>query len=98
MLTFENRWGGLNPNLNIQGFEVAGADRVFHPAKAVEDWNSMAITVSSPEVNDIKAVRYSFRNFSPGTLKDMLGLPLIPFRTDDWDAKSDSGSKDQTKQ
>lgn len=98
VLTFENRWGGLNPNLNIQGFEVAGADRVFHPAKAVEDWNSMAITVSSPEVNDIKAVRYSFRNFSPGTLKDMLGLPLIPFRTDNWDAKSDSGSNDQTKQ
>ena len=85
VLTFDNKWGGLTPNLNLQGFEVAGEDRVFHPANASENWYTMEITVSSPEVKDIKAVRYCFRNFSPGTLKDMLGLPLIPFRTDNWD-------------
>lgn len=84
VLWFNNTTGGLNPNLNIGGFEVAGEDRVFHPAKAVEDWNNFSITVSSPEVSDVKAVRYCFRNFTPGTLKNMLGLPLVPFRTDNW--------------
>ena len=83
VLTFDNAYGGLNPNRDIEGFEVAGEDKVFHPAKAVEDWDKFTITVSSPEVSDIKAVRYCFRNFAPGKLKDMLGLPLVPFRTDD---------------
>lgn len=85
VLTFNNVYGGLNPNRNIEGFEVAGEDRVFHPAKAVEDWDKFTITVSSPEVSDIKAVRYCFRNFACGKLKDMLGLPLVPFRTDNWE-------------
>lgn len=86
VLTFSNTTGGLNPNLNIKGFEVAGDDRVFHPAEAVEDWNNYTITVSSPEVSDIKSVRYCFRNFAIGSLKDMKGLPLVPFRTDSWEA------------
>ena len=85
VLTFDNAYGGLNPNRDIEGFEVAGEDKGFHPAKAVEDWDKFTITVSSPEVSDIKAVRYCFRNFAPGKLKDMLGLPLVPFRTDDWE-------------
>ena len=85
VLTFDNAYGGLNPNRDIEGFEVAGEDKVFHPAKAVEDWDKFTITVSSPEVCDIKAVRYCFRNFAPGKLKDMLGLPLVPFRTDNWE-------------
>lgn len=84
VLSFDNATGGLNPNLNLKGFEVAGADRVFHPATATEDWNNYTITVSSPEVPQVEAVRYCFRNFSPGTLKDMYGLPLVPFRTDSW--------------
>lgn len=85
VLTFNNAYGGLNPNRDIQGFEVAGEDRVFHPATAVEDWNTFTITVSSPEVSDIKSVRYCFKNFAIGTLRDMLGLPLVPFRTDNWE-------------
>lgn len=84
VLTFSNRYGGLNPNLDLKGFEVAGDDRVFHPATATEDWNTYKVTVSSPEVADIKAVRYCFKNFAPGTLHDMMGMPLIPFRTDSW--------------
>ena len=85
VISFKNPWSGLNPNLNLQGFEVAGEDRVFHPATATEDWNTYKVTVTSPEVKDIKSVRYCFRNFAPGTLKNMYGLPLVPFRTDDWD-------------
>lgn len=93
VLTFDNRYGGLNPNLDLKGFEVAGEDRVFHPATASEDWNTYTVTVTSPEVSDIKAVRYCFRNFSPGTLHDMVGLPLVPFRTDDWEIETVNKSK-----
>lgn len=82
---FSNADAGLNPNMNLKGFEVAGADRIFYPATATEDWNARTVTVSSDKVPDIKAVRYCFNNFAIGTLKDMYGMPLVPFRTDDWD-------------
>ncbi len=85
VVTFNNAIGGLNPYKDIEGFEVAGEDRVFYPAKASEDTNwPFSITVSSDKVSDIKSVRYCFKNFAIGSLKDMYGLPLIPFRTDNW--------------
>ncbi|MCI9285592.1 MAG: sialate O-acetylesterase [Muribaculaceae bacterium] len=93
ILSFTNSTGGLNPNLNLEGFEVAGDDHVFHPATAVEDWNNYTITVSSPEVPEVKAVRYCFKNFAIGKLKDMLGLPLVPFRTDNWDVNDATTAK-----
>ena len=85
VVSFNNADAGLNPNMDLQGFEVAGDDRIFYPAKASEDWNLHTVTVSSDKVKDIKAVRYCFNNFAIGTLKDMNGMPLIPFRSDDWD-------------
>ncbi len=39
VVTFNNAIGGLNPYKDIQGFEVAGEDRVFYPAEATEDAN-----------------------------------------------------------
>lgn len=82
---FSNADAGLNPNMDLKGFEVAGDDHIFYPAKASEDWNARTVTVNSEKVADIKAVRYCFSNFAIGSLKDMYGMPLIPFRTDDWD-------------
>ena len=81
----DNITNGLTPNGTLEGFEVAGADKVFHPAKAKELWYCSAIEVSSDEVDDIKAVRYCFRNFSIGGIHNQFGLPLVPFRTDNWD-------------
>lgn len=85
VISFNNADAGLNPNMNLPGFEVAGEDRVFYPAEAVEDWNLHTVTVSSDKVLEVKAVRYCFKNFAIGKIKDMYGMPLIPFRTDDWD-------------
>lgn len=82
LLSFNAMLGGFSPHIDIPGFEVAGEDMVFHPATAWEDGNTYVITVSSPEVKEVKAVRYAFKNFSPGQLHDMMGLPLVPFRTD----------------
>lgn len=84
-LSFNDAWQGFTPNENITGFEVAGSDHQFHPAKAVIDRDKLTITVSSPEVSKIEAVRYCFKNFVPGNLHDMVGMPLVPFRTDNWE-------------
>ncbi len=82
---FNDMWQGFTPNENLEGFEVAGADHVFYPAVAEIDRNGLSITVSSSDVAVIKSVRYCFKNFAIGKIHDMLGLPLVPFRTDNWD-------------
>jgi sialate O-acetylesterase len=67
-----------------EGFEVAGADRVFHAARAMPAMRGNSVFVTSDRVPRPVAVRYCFRNFQPGTLTGSYGLPAIPFRTDDW--------------
>ena len=84
VLDFTGADGGFTPNDVLEGFEVAGDDRVFYPADATEDWNTRQIIVTSDKVADIKSVRYCFRNFAIGKVKNMYGMPLVPFRTDDW--------------
>ncbi len=79
------------PFEQIQGFEVAGEDHVFHPATARHYWRpgggywDEAIMVTSPEVSQPVAVRYCFRNFQLGNVKNGANLPLFPFRTDNWE-------------
>lgn len=78
---------GLDPwtRMPITGFEIAGADKVFHPAKAWTSYDSRAaVTVWSDEVKEPVAVRYAFRNFIPANLANTFGIPVAPFRTDDW--------------
>lgn len=84
-LWFNDMWQGFTPNEDLQGFEVAGEDHVFYPAEAEIDRNGLSITVSASEVDDIKSVRYCFKNFAIGKIHDMLGMPIVPFRTDNWD-------------
>ncbi|MBR2238886.1 MAG: sialate O-acetylesterase [Prevotella sp.] len=62
-------------------FEVAGEDRVFHPA---ETWISRnRVYVRSAEVARPVAVRYAWRDWVVGDLMHD-GLPVSSFRTDDW--------------
>ena len=76
---------GLSPaGVNLEGFEIAGEDKVFHPASAhVKNWNNVVI-VSSPDVPEPVAVRYCFRNWGLGTMFNNYGIPAAPFRTDNW--------------
>ncbi len=69
---------------DIEGFEVAGEDRVFYPAHATWNRKINSAIIISDAVRQPVAVRYCFRNFQIGNLRNMGGLPLIPFRTDDW--------------
>ena len=62
-------------------FEIAGDDKVFHPAKA---WvNRNRVYVTSKEVKKPVAVRYAFHDWVVGDLMHD-GLPVSSFRTDDW--------------
>lgn len=69
---------------DLVGFEIAGADRVFHKAHALASWGRDVI-VWSEEVPEPVAVRYAFRNWGPGNLVSNFGIPAVPFRTDSWD-------------
>lgn len=78
---------GLDPwtRMPITGFEIAGADRVFHPAKAwISDGSRGIVTIQCDEVKEPVAARYAFRNFVPANLKNTFGVPVAPFRTDNW--------------
>ncbi|HVU22934.1 MAG TPA: sialate O-acetylesterase [Opitutus sp.] len=66
----------------VQALELAGADRVFHPATARIAGDTLL--VSSPDVKEPVAVRYAFTNAPAANLYNGAGLPAAPFRSDDW--------------
>ena len=70
---------------DIIGFELAGEDRQFHLAKAEVDWDGGTILVRCPEVPRPVAVRYGWRNWMGANLQKSNGIPVPPFRSDDWD-------------
>ena len=84
-------FGAISRFEGIEGFEVAGEDRVFHPAVAEHFWQpgggywDETIRIVCKEVKKPVALRYCYRNFQLGNLKNAAGLPLFPFRTDDWE-------------
>ncbi|MEZ5275015.1 MAG: sialate O-acetylesterase [Opitutaceae bacterium] len=74
--------GLMTKGPTLLGFEVAGQDRRWVPAKAIID--GVKVVVHSPEVAEPVAVRYAWRNSPEATLTNGAGLPAAPFRTDDW--------------
>jgi len=69
-------------NKPVKGFTIAGADRVFYQANASIEGNS--IIVSHPKVSEPVAVRYAWANNPATNLYNSEGLPMVPFRTDEW--------------
>ncbi|QEG36266.1 sialate O-acetylesterase [Bythopirellula goksoeyrii] len=85
ILTFDqvhNGWRTFDVNKPI-GFAIAGADEkfVWADAKIVEE---NRIEVSSSKVVNPVAVRYAWADNPVCNMFDGVGLPLTPFRTDDW--------------
>lgn len=69
------------------GFEVAGEDRIFHPAEVrivPAFWGNEGLEVWSDKVPVPVAVRYGYTNFVEGSLYNTEGLPASSFRTDNW--------------
>ena len=84
LLYFDNDRNGFSPWNGIEGFEMAGADKVFHKAEARVLPGRKCVAVRSSEVPHPVAVRYCFRDFCPGNLTGARNLPAFPFRTDSW--------------
>ena len=78
----------LAENADIKGFTVAGPDHKWHVAKAHTEGNGQFIwrvVVECPDVPHPVAVRYAWADNPECNFKTVSGLPVGPFRTDDWD-------------
>ena len=84
-LTFEHAKGGLQieGEGEARGFAVAGKDKKFHWADKVA-LNDNKVTLSSEQVSDPVAVRYGWDANPVISVFNNDGLPMLPFRTDDW--------------
>jgi sialate O-acetylesterase len=82
-IKFTNAPNGLSAfGKPLLQFEIAGANKIFRPAKAVV--SGAVVTVSAPDVPAPVAVRYAFKDFVVGDLFSTEGFPVSSFRTDDW--------------
>ncbi len=80
-LHFTHIDGGLMAQSGpLQGFTIAGEDKIFHPAQA--EIHGKTIVVHSAAVPKPVAVRYGWANVPEGNLFNHAGLPASPFRTD----------------
>jgi sialate O-acetylesterase len=82
-LSFENVLTGLKSTGKTPAqFLVAGHDRKFVPASS--KIVGKTILVSSKEISNPVAVRFCFDDTSMPDVFSSEGLPLAPFRTDNW--------------
>lgn len=80
-LSFQHATRGLvAKGGDLKGFTIAGADKKWVPAVARIEGDK--VLVSSPEVQEPVAVRYSWAANPDGNLFNGAGLPASPFRTD----------------
>ncbi|HRJ71556.1 MAG TPA: sialate O-acetylesterase [Terrimicrobiaceae bacterium] len=77
-ITFARAEKLILQDLNPSGFELAGSDKVFHPATARIE--GTGITLAAPAVPQPVAARYAWSN------NPQSSLTAAPFRTDDWPA------------
>lgn len=83
LVSFKHAENGLFAYDGLSGFEIAGEDRVFYPAKA-RIVGGEKVELKSDQVTAPVAVRYAWDNWVEGTLFDTSLLPASSFRTDDW--------------
>ncbi len=87
---FTNTHGGLvrgeRPEVTngaVVGFAVAGTNQVFYWADAVITGDQVLVT--STNVPQPVAVRYAYVQYHDVNLFNAVGLPAVPFRSDDWE-------------
>ncbi|MHC1705714.1 MAG: sialate O-acetylesterase [Tenuifilaceae bacterium] len=82
---FKNAEKGIYPMWTaLEGFEIAGDDKVFYPANAEIETSTARLMVWCDKVPDPVAVRYAYKNFVESSIFGLSGLPVAPFRTDNW--------------
>jgi sialate O-acetylesterase len=81
---FDNAPNGLMAKgKTITELYVAGSDQQFYPAEAKIEKDKLIVW--SKQVKEPVAVRFAFANTAIGNLFSKEGLPVNPFRTDNWD-------------
>ncbi len=85
VLRFDHAGSGLKTADvdKLRGFAVAGSDRKFVWAQA-KFVGGDAVEVWSDQVAEPVAVRYAWADNPVCNLYSNEGLPVTPFRTDDW--------------
>jgi sialate O-acetylesterase len=84
-IDFKNAEQGISPMWTpLKGFEIAGEDKVFYPANAEIETSTTRLAVSSEKVAKPVAVRYAYKNYAEASIFGLSGIPVAPFRTDDW--------------
>lgn len=82
-ISFDNAPTGLMvKGKRVTEVYVAGSDRQFYAADAKVENNQLVVW--SKQVKEPVAVRYGFTNTAVGNLFGKEGLPVDPFRTDNW--------------
>ena len=71
-------------------FYIAGNDKNFLPADVKIEKDR--IVVSNKQIANPVAVRFSFTNIGMSNVFNKEGLPIIPFRTDNWEVASDKNN------
>ncbi|MFT4094497.1 MAG: sialate O-acetylesterase [Niabella sp.] len=84
-LYFDNAPTGfkLSTGKTATEFYIAGDDKVFLPANIKIEKDKLI--ASNPKVKNPVAVRFSFSNDGIANIFSKEGLPVAPFRTDDWE-------------
>jgi len=87
-LYFSNCSDGFDRLSDIDNFEAAGEDGVWHKATvwADSEWQNTDqpgcfVKLVCPEAGTVKNVRYHYHNFISGGLMSSRGLPIVPFCT-----------------
>lgn len=81
VLTFRHVGGGLvAKDGELKGFTIAGADKVFHSARAKIVGDTVEVVADA--VSAPTAVRYAWANVPEGNLFNRADLPASPFATD----------------
>ncbi|MEX0331821.1 MAG: sialate O-acetylesterase [Puniceicoccaceae bacterium] len=89
LVEFMDAPGGLKTRdgQSATGFTISGPDKIFHPATVAIDGDS--IRLSSPNVANPVAVRFAWHETANPNLVSMKGLPVAPFRTDNWEIQNE---------
>ncbi|OYP37258.1 sialate O-acetylesterase [Rhodopirellula sp. MGV] len=84
-LKFDHVGGGLDTFdvRDVIGFTIAGEDKSFVQAEA-KITGKDTVVVSSDKVSAPAAVRYAWADNPICNVQSQEGLPMTPFRTDDW--------------
>ncbi|MBN8787982.1 MAG: sialate O-acetylesterase, partial [Terrimonas sp.] len=71
-------------------FYIAGEDKNFLPADVKIEGDH--VILSNKQIKNPVAARFSFSNTAIGNIFNKAGLPVNPFRTDNWDV--DTGKEE----